>query len=440
MSVRRAPLPCLLSAAAVLGLVGCPGREPTPTSEPPSQAISVVQGPAVGSEVATRKGTGWYPNLEVDAENRLHLAWVDADKGDVLYAVTAEGGSTVTDAPQVIESEGAAGSFLRLALAPGGVPVFSYARQDESVLRIAWRVADRTRMKEAGADVDLAPLPELPAASKTGSPIRGAVGVVVEEVGFGDQVGRGSSLAFDKAGRLAFAYYAADDRLRLARRPADVPAFGGTGLGVLEKRDLDPSVSSSLRVLTDVLAADDGSIVVSYAHDVITDARLRIARLAKDADRPQTLGPDKDAPSITVDGLKSSLHPRSDGAVDVVSLDTSERAVFVRTLELSPLAWRGPREKLFDVDGTALVEKKSDGWVGVARDRGDRKGEGGGVFVYLVDEVSNEGRVSRSVRRVRLDGGGSQDDSWLDVVVRPDGRAAAVWFDQSSASLKLYAP
>ncbi len=449
MSLRRAPFTAqprrglkhwikalaLGLPLALLGAGGCSRSDPPPTSEPPPQSIAVVHAPR--GAVEGRRGTGWYPNIEVDADNRLHLAWVDADVGDVLYAQSAPGGSAIVGQPAPIDVDGAVGGFLRMALTPGGAPVFSYVRQDENVLRFAWRPGDRARMKEAGVDVDLGPLPELPRVSKQGLPIQGALGVVVEEVGFGDQVGRGSALATDAQGRLNLVYYSADERLRLARRPLDVPAFGAASLGVLEKRDIDAAASSSVRVVTDVRVLADGTVVISYCHDVVTDARLRIAVLAPGADRAEIVNSDDDAgPSFALDGLISGLQARADGDVDVTSLDKSERGLFVRTLGLHPAAWRGPRSRLFDVEGTAIAKKGPKGFYGLARVKGDGKADSGGVFLYVVDQ-SGQGA---EIRRIRLDGGGSQDDAWLDLVVRPDGRPAALWFDQASASLKLYAP
>lgn len=442
-------LPALpLTVPSVLALValaaGCPGAPTPPTTEPPPQSVAVVAAPDAKLDPQTRKGMGWYPNVEVDDDNRLHVAWVDADVGDVVYAVSVKGASAIEGKPQPIDVDGAVGSFLRLALAPGGVPVFSYARQDESVLRLAWRAADRVVARDGGADVDLAQLPPLLTASKSGAPIQGAAGVVVEEVGFGDQVGRGSSLVTDDKGRVFLAYYAADDRLRLARRPHDVAAFGTSGLGVLEKRDLDGAAASSIRVQTDLWIAKDGTVVVSYANDVVTDARLRVAVLAPAADgavaRPVVVE-DSDGGSIAVDGLMSSLHPRDDGSVDVVRVDSSEKAVFVRNFRLAPPGFTGPREKLFDVDGKVVVERKRQGagWYALARVKPDDKG-GGGVFLYVVDELDKDGKITRDVRRIRLDGGDASDNAWLDLVVRPDGRPAAVWFDPVSASLKMYAP
>lgn len=431
MLSRRVPLTLLF----VLILGSCTRADPPPTSEPPPQSVSVVQAPK--SPVEGRKGMGWYPNIEVDSDNRLHLAWVDADLGDVLYAATAAGGSAVEGIPVPVDVEGAVGGFLRLALAPGGAPVLSYVRQDQNVFRLAFRPADRGAMKAAGADVDLEPMPELPLASKESQPIQGASGFVVEEVGFGDQVGRGSSLHLDAKGRLNLVYYSADDRLRLARRPADVPAFSPLSLGVLEKRDVDSSASSSLRVLSDVLTLADGTLIISYCHDVVTDARLRVAVLLPGAASFVTVGADDEGASIALQGLVSTVHPRADGAVDITSLDKTEPALFVRTLDLTPaVSWRGPRSKLFDVDGIALAKKTAGGFYALARVKGDGKGDGGGVFLYVVEDKDG----ARAVRRIRLDGGGHQADAWLDLVVRPDQRPAALWFDQQSASLKLYAP
>ena len=146
--------------------------------------------------------------------------------------------------------------------------------------------------------------------------------------------------------------------------------------------------------------------------------------------------------AITLDGLHSSLHPRpaAPGAVrvvDVVALDKSERGVFVRAFDVDGVAFVGDRERLIDVDGAAVAARGPKGWVILARVRG----EGGGVFLYVIDETADDrGRVSRDVRRIRLGGGGDQDDAWLDVAVRPDGRPAAVWFDAEAGALRLYAP
>ena len=161
MLLRRGVLLRLPVLPFTLALAACPSTTPPPTTEPPPQSVAVVAAPDAKSDPQTRRGTGWYPNVEVDDDNRLHVAWVDADVGDVVYAVSNKGGSAIEAKPQPIDVDGAVGSFLRLALAPGGVPVFSYARQDESVLRVAWRANDRVAARDGGADVDMAQLPPL---------------------------------------------------------------------------------------------------------------------------------------------------------------------------------------------------------------------------------------------------------------------------------------
>jgi hypothetical protein len=329
---------------------------------------------------------------------------------------------------------------LRLALGPGDAPVLSYVRQDKQLLRVAWRPGDRTAMKEAGADVDVAPLPPLPPASNAGTPVEVGQGFIAEEIGFGEQVGRGSALAVDVQGRFALAYYSADDRVRLARRPADLPALGPQSTGVIEKRDVDLARGST-RVISDVVVLKDGTVIVSYADDVVTDARLHIAILRPGADRFVVLKAEDGAP-IAIDGLMSSLHPRANGAgaarlVDVAALDESEHAVFLRVLDVDAGAFVGERVRLVDLDGKAVVARGPEGWLALARVRG----EGGGVFLYVVDEKRSDGdRVTRETRRIRLGGGGDQDDAWLDVAARPDGRPAAVWYDAELAGLRLYAP
>jgi hypothetical protein len=436
-------------AAVVLGAPACSGRAPPPTSEPARQAVTVVEaaapvaeagGDALPRKHSRRKGVGWYPNVAVTRDNRLVLAWVDADRGDVRTAVTAPGGSALDGPVVVVDDEGACGGFLRLALGPGDAPVFSYVRQDKRLLRLTWRPTDRAAMKEAGADVDVAPLPPLPPPNNAGTPVAVGQGFIAEEVGYGEHIGRGSALTVDDKGRFALAYYAADDRLRLARRPTDLPAFGPVSTGVLEKRDIDQA-RGSIRVVTDVVALADGTVVMSYADDVVTDARLRVAVLRPGADRATVLT-EEGGPSITLDGLLSSLHPRPGAAqgtrlVDIMALDKSERAIFLRTVDVDRGVFVGERARLVDVDGAAVAARAPTGWLVLARVRG----EGGGVFLYVVDEKRGDGdRGGWDVRRIRLGAGGDQDDAWLDVAVRPDGRPAAVWYDAEAAALRLYAP
>ena len=381
---------------------------------------------------------GWYPNIEADEQGRLHLAWVDADAGDVRYAVTAPGGSSLAEPAVTIDALGAVGSFLRLALGPGGTPLLTYARQDTAIFRFAWRPLDRAVMRAAGGAVDAdGAFLELPTSTTTGGPVQLLAGFIGEEVGYGEQVGRGSSLTADKEGRVAIAYYSADDRLRLARRPADVAAFSVDSAGVFEKRDLDNWARGSIRVVADTVVLDDATVVVAYAHDVATDARLRMAVLPPGG-KP-TMIEDLRGPTVTLDGLTSRLVPRAGGAiVDVVAHDKTAGAVVLRSIDVKAVAWLPNRTRLVDVDGVAVtVPRPEGGWYTLARVPGE------GVFLYVIDAgpTADDGSpTAGETRRVRLDGSSMQTDNWLDVVARKDGRPAAVWFSTAEAVLKLYAP
>jgi hypothetical protein len=424
------------SAAWLLGCEGCAPRPEVATSEPSPSSISVVDSGRKGTDERGGKGSGWYPNIEADDAGRLHLAWVDADAGDVRAAVTAPGGATLERGDDgrsffVVDEEGAVGAFLRLALAPGGVPVFSYARQDTGIFRIAWRPADRPALAAAGAIVDDGPFPELVRASNKGSPIALSPGFVGEELGFGEQVGRGHGVVVDEKGRFAVAYYSADDRLRLARRPHDVAAFAVQSLGVLEKRDLDGWARGSIRASADLLALADGTIVVAYPHDVATDARLRIAIVRPGVDRAQIITDDRGR-TVMLDGLTPRLIARSDGLIDVLTHDRLEGVLWRRELDVARGVFTETRERLVDMEGVAVSAASPRGYVMLAR----VPGEGGGVFLYVVEGPSD----ARERRRIRLGAGNGQTDSWLDVAVRPDGRPAAVWFDAATGSLMLYAP
>lgn len=437
---RRLLLAC--AAASLLSACdGCSTRAVTTTTEPATGSITTVDAPAAAVDgdpvVGARRGMGWYPNIEADDDNRLHLAWVDADAGDVRYAVTAPAGSALAEPPIIVDGIGAVGGFLRLALGPGGVPLLTYSRQDTAIFRFAWRPLDRERAGAAGAVVDDAVFPELPMETTSGGPVKLLNGFVGEEVGYGEQVGRGSSLAADAQGRVAIAYYSADDRLRLARRPSDVAAFSVDSVGVLEKRDLDGWARGSTRVVSDTAILKDGTVVVAYAHDVATDARLRIAVLPADGSRPRTIE-DTRGPTVTLDGLTSRLIPRDNGTIDVVAHDKTAGAVVLRSVDLQTVTWLPQRTRLLDVDGVAVTVPRDDGgWYSIARVRDE------GLFLYVVEPGPKDDSGAVTVgetRRVRLEGKTMQIDTWIDVVTRRDGRPAAVWFSTADESIKLYAP
>ncbi len=449
LRISAAALSCVVVAVGACD--GCEQATPVTTSEPAPSSIVVVDAPTPGAPEggipppvdAGVKGRGWYPNVEADGAGRLHLAWVDADVGDVKYAVSVAGGSDLDGGIVVVDREGAAGAFLRLGLAPGGAPLLSYARQDTQIFRFAWRPDDRQRMRDAGADVDITRFPDLPTSAKNGSPIALSSGFVGEELGFGDGVGRGHSICADATGRVAIAYASADDRLRLARRPADVAAFSPESIGVLEKRDLDGFARASVRLQGDCRVLPDGTVVVAYAHDVVTDARLRVAILKPDTARAVVIEDDRGA-TVTVDGLIARLvdSPAGPGFVDVLAHDQRAGALLRRRVDLGAMAFTELRERVVDVDGVVVAAQSNNGKSTYALAR--VPGADGGVFLYVVDAVGEGDKTSArpqtTTRRIRLGGAHQQTDSWLDLVVRPDGRPAAVWFDGRDKSLKLYAP
>jgi hypothetical protein len=192
-------------------------------------------------------------------------------------------------------------------------------------------------------------------------------------------------------------------------------------------------------VVGDVVVLDDGTVVVAYAHDVVTDARLRVAVLAPAAARA-TVIEDNRGDTVTIDGLQARLFPSVvDGrvVVDVVAHDKTAKAVIRRRVDVASAAILPDRERLCDVEGITVAARHADGWFVLARVGGD----GGGVFLYVVESVAvDDGEHRLEVRRIRLGGGARQLDSWLDLAVRKDGRPAAVWFDEEEKSLKLYAP
>jgi hypothetical protein len=140
--------------------------------------------------------------------------------------------------------------------------------------------------------------------------------------------------------------------------------------------------------------------------------------------------------TVTLDGLLPSLSLSADGRVlEVAAHDSRAGAVLVRRVDLATLAWLPDRDELVRVAGVAVAARRAQGWYVLARVTGE------GLFLYVVDERTDEtGRTARDVRRVRLDGGVAQTDTWIDLAVRRDDRPAAVWFDADDKALKLYAP
>jgi hypothetical protein len=369
-------------------------------------------------------GVGWYPNVEVDDDDRLHFAWTDADLGDVLYAVTAPGAST-PGPPEPVEVKGAAGQFVHLALAPGGAPVLSYYQQDEHTLRLAHRPVDLARMKAAGVEVGDEPIP----AAGDG---RMGPGWVGEDIVFGDNAGLGGALAIDGGGRAHVTYYVRGEKLRYARRPADVPAFGGAGIGVFEKLDVDAKAGNTSNLITDLRVEKDGTVVASYCDWSVTDARLKLAvRAPGSLEFVTTFASNR---THEIDGWASQLVTRSDNLLDVVSVHQGKRELLIGAFDArapKPLVERKP---LLSRPGPTVVRRGPDGTLWILTRR--RKSNDEEAALTLVALPAGDGQ---GARRYVLEKG-AQQDAWIDLAIRRNGKPVAVWFSSEMRGMRQYAP
>lgn len=396
----RAVVVASLVAAAV---AGCEEEPLVPVIDVPASAIVVVaqsgedQGPG-DKPPSPPLGTGWYANVEVDAQDRIHVAWTNGDRGDVKYAATAPGAST-PQSSEIVDGEGAAGAYLRLALAPDGTPVLAYHHQDRHELRLAHR---------------------------------GPGGWRVEDVAFGDQVGMGGSLVVDRAGRPHLLYYVKGDRLRYARRPEGLPGFGGAGAGIFEKIDVDTAVGAAANVATDLIVDDDDTVVASYCDRGVVDAHLKLAV------RPRGRGPFRVLAATrgrVVEGATSTLLPGREGRFDVASVSTTDEALYVFSFDAARPAAPTERALLVRRVGPSVVRRAVDGtlWVLARARAAPDRGEEAGLVLYELPA----GDAARMRRRVLERG--DAPDAWFDLALRKDGRPVAAWASLDK-SLKLYAP
>jgi hypothetical protein len=383
--------------------------------------LTVEAAPSSMMQVSTPAGplgSGWYPNVEVDARGRVHLAYVDADAGDVVYRVSDPATDELSE-PVTVEHRGAVGHYLRMALAPGGAPVLLYGHQDDKSLHLAHRPADRDAMKAAGADVDTAAMPPLPERIRENLPAQADNGFVIEEVVFADDAGRGASLAVDANGRTTIVYYTVE-MLRLARRPSDVAGFGPSALGHWLKFDVDRARASP-RTQTDIRLLSDGSTIVSYCDDAITDGRLRVATIAPDATEARPMTMQETGKSIDHDGAMTAVL-QAGSAVEVGSWHPGTRTVdVVRSGERGSL--------VTDVAGPAVVRRSPNGSTFVLF-----RTDGADAGIYLAEIPPGATKPHDRVRLAR----GQQGDGWLDLALRPDGRPVAFWFAAERKAAWLY--
>ena len=412
-------------SAGILAVLGCTPPPPLPTKDAAAGTVVVVAAPPAERVSAgeARRGVGWYPDVEVDDDDRVHVAWTDADVGDVYYAVSAVG-ATIPGTPEPVEQKGAAGGFVRLALAPGGAPVISYYHQDDHTLRVAHRPKDVAAMKKAGADVDTAAPPAT--AAKQLAP-----GWLGEDIAFGDDAGAGSALAVDKHGRPHLLYGVKGDRVRYARRPDTVPAFGAAGVGTWEKVDVDPKSGQSPALINSLVILDDGTAVASYCDWQVVMAHLKIA-VRPSSSSTFTMTPARADPHPGIDGTASAVLARTDGKVDVAAVRLDDGAVLVGAFDPKAPAPLDPRVRVAGARGPSVIRRGGDTlWV-LTRDPHDRDNPG----LFLVEVPHGD---PAQAKRTQLDKG-TQDDVWIDLALRKDGRPVAVWFSEDAKGLKLYSP
>lgn len=416
---------CLSLCGLAVAVVGCRREPPIPTQEAAPGTIAVVVAPPAERVAAgeAKRGVGWYPNVAVDEQDRVHLAWTDADVGDVLYAVSPAG-AVHPGAPEAVETAGAAGGFVRLALAPGGVPVVSYYHQGDHTLKVAHRLKDVAAMKAAGAVVDDETAPA--SAFRPGAP-----GWALEEIAFGDEAGAEGALTVDAHGRVHLLYTTGGDRLRYARRPADVAAFGASGVGHWEKIDVD-TVGPSPQVRADLRVHDDGTVVASYCDWQVVMSHWRLAVRAPGA-VSFVVTPARADAKAGFDGVASAIWRGSGGALDVAAVRIDDQSLTVARFDPRAPAPLDERARVTRARGPSVMRRAPDGTVWVlTRDPHDTDAPG----LFLVEVP--QGDPAR-VRRTLLEKG-AQDDAWIDLALRAGGRPVAVWFSEDGKALKLYAP
>lgn len=395
----------LVVVFVAVGLAACEEEPVVPVLDVPASSIVVVaqagEDAPPDEKPSTSLGTGWYANVEVDDLDRIHLAWTNADRGDVKYAVTAPGAAT-PQGSEIVDGEGAVGAYLRLALAPDGTPALSYYHQDKNELRLAHR---------------------------------GPEGWKIEDVAYGDQAGLAGALVVDRRGRPHLLYYVKGDRLRYARRPEGLPGFGGAGVGLFEKLDVDASAGGAARITTDLFVYDDDTVVASYCDYGVVDAVHKLAV------RPKGQGAFRafDAsPKRAVEGMSSTILRGADGRVDVATVSATKHQLLLFPLDLANPAPPpdDARRLLLRRAGSSVVRRAPDGTLFVlTRARPDAaRREDAALTLYELPG----GDASRA-RRWILERGDA-GEPWFDLALRKNGRPVAAWASTETKGLKLYAP
>lgn len=120
--MKRAVLACLL-------LVACEEEVELPDAVAGRGAILVLDADAPSGR------TGWWPDVVFDAQDVPHIAYCDAERGDLVYA-TREGSQWQRT---IVEERGAVGKYVSLAVNSKGEPGIAFYDQTQKYLRYAWR-------------------------------------------------------------------------------------------------------------------------------------------------------------------------------------------------------------------------------------------------------------------------------------------------------------
>lgn len=120
--------------------------------------------------------TGWWPEVVFSADDVPHIAYCDAERGDLVYATRA--GNQWQR--MIVEERGAVGKYVSLAVNSKGEPGIAFYDQTQKYLRYAWRTGDSWQS---------------------------------ERIAWGLEIGHGSVLNYDDQDRAHLYYYVPSGRL-----------------------------------------------------------------------------------------------------------------------------------------------------------------------------------------------------------------------------------
>ena len=383
-------------------------------------------------------GVGWYPQIEVDAQNRVHLAYVDADPGDVLYVVS-DPGTLNFRTPEIVEEKGAVGSFLSLALLKQELPVMSYYHQDKMELRLAYRHTDLKRMKEMGLKADLRPWKDKPPSIQfPGMEDDKGPGLGMgekwfgEAVAFGDQIGIASDLFVDHEGRAHLVYFRKGKVAEYAVRPAGETVFGVRSRGRFARGTMDAKAYASHSMTSDLWVDPQGTVWVSYGSWEMTQTRLRLATKARDADT--FTNTDISPLHRSAEGWHSQIFPAGKDKLEVFSLATDVDELLWGEVNRATPQPMTDRKVLVKRPGPFVAKRANDGtlWILTRGEGMSSIGDEPGLWLLRIPQKGETERWNLEP--------GTAIDYWFDLDVFEDNTPIAVWFSHEIKGLKIYSP